>query len=310
MPANPAATPHRLAAIYLKLVLTTAFWGGAFIAGRHLAQHMPHFLAATGRFLAALLPLLIFTLASGGGLQRLDRRSLAATLLLGATGVFAYNAFFLAGLAYIPASRAALIVALSPIMTLVAMRFIAHERWSRLRLGGVLISLLGVSLVITRGEFGAAMAATIGRGEIYIFIAVAAWVAYTITGRYALRGLSAASATTWATLWGTLMLAGPALFELTSGVPAMPDPLSWAAMLYLGVLGTAVAFVWYNQGVAAIGPAATTLFTNLVPVFAVMFSVLLLDERPALASLVGGVLVIGGVMLANHPAAVLAPRRP
>ena len=73
--------------------------------------------------------------------------------------MFAYNTFFLAGLAYIPASRAALIVALSPVATMFVMRFLAHERWTWLRVGGVLISLVGVTLVITRGEFGAALCA-------------------------------------------------------------------------------------------------------------------------------------------------------
>lgn len=293
-----------LAPVYLKLVLSTAFWGGAFIAGRYLAQHMPHFLAATGRFAAALVPLLAYALSREGGLQRLDRRGLVATLLLGATGVFAYNAFFLAGLAHISAARAALIVALSPIMTMLVMRFIAHEHWGRLRVAGVSLSLFGVALVITRGEFGRAVAGTVGLGELYIFLAVAAWVAYTIAGRYALRDLSAASATTWSTLWGTLMLAVPALYELADHATTMPDTLSWIAMAYLGVFGTALAFVWYNQGVAAIGPARTTLFTNLVPVFAVCFSVLLLDEQPATASIVGGLLVIAGVILANRPGAV------
>ena len=88
---------QRLFPVYLKLVVTTAFWGGAFIAGRHLAQHMPHFLAATGRFVSALIPLFAFALVFGDGLQPLDRRNLVATILLGATGVFAYNTFFLAG---------------------------------------------------------------------------------------------------------------------------------------------------------------------------------------------------------------------
>ena len=155
---------QRLFPVYLKLVVTTAFWGGAFIAGRHLAQHMPHFLAATGRFVSALIPLFAFALVFGDGLQPLDRRNLVATILLGATGVFAYNTFFLAGLAYIPASRAALIVALSPVMTMFVMRFLAHERWTWLRVGGVLISLVGVTLVITRGEFGAALAQAAGLG--------------------------------------------------------------------------------------------------------------------------------------------------
>jgi drug/metabolite transporter (DMT)-like permease len=301
------SSPQPLAG-YVKLVLTTAFWGGAFIAGRHLAQHMPHFLAATGRFVAALLPLLAFALATGN-FPRLTRRQVGATLLLGATGVFAYNAFFFAGLAHIPASRAALIVALSPIMTMLVMRVLAHERWSALRFAGVAVSLVGVTLVITRGDLASVLGGAVGLGELWIFLAVVAWVAYTIIGKRALDGLSATAATAWSTLWGTLMLAVPALVELAGGAVRWPDGLSWLAMAYLGVCGTALAFVWYNQAVATIGPARATLFTNLVPVFAVIFSVVFLGERPVLASLVGGVLVVSGVFLANRAGVVTGVQR-
>ena len=293
-----------LSSIYIKLVLTTAFWGGTFIAGRYVAQQMPHFVAASGRFLIALVPLFLFTLTVGGGLTRLSRRQLVGTVLLGATGVFTYNTFFLGGLAHIPASRAALIVALSPIMTMIVMRFLAHEQWTWLRVVGVLLSLTGVSMVITRGDYASVLDGAVGRGELYIFIAVAAWVAYTIIGRYTLAGMSAASATTWSTLWGTLMLLVPAAVDLTAPGFVWPDGLAWLAMAYLGVFGTAVAFFWYNQAVASIGPARATLFTNLVPVFAVIFSILLLDERLVLASVAGGAMVIAGVIMANRPGAV------
>lgn len=291
------------AGVYLKLVLSTAFWGASFIAGRHLAQHMPHFLAATGRFAIALVPLLVFA-ALTNNLPRLTRGQLLATLLLGATGVFAYNALFLAGLKHLPASRAALIVALSPIMTMLAMRVIAREQWRRGRVVGVLLSLCGAALVITRGDFATVLSGAVGLGELWMLLAVVAWVAYTLIGRRAMVGLSATAATAWSTLWGTLMLALPAGYQLARDGAQWPSLMSWAAMLYLGVGATALAFVWYNQAVASIGPARATLFTNLVPVFAVLFSMLLLGERLALASLMGGAMVIGGVFLANRPGAV------
>jgi drug/metabolite transporter (DMT)-like permease len=303
IPAVNASSPP--AAVYLKLVLTTAFWGGAFIAGRHLAQLMPHFLAATGRFAIALVPLLAFAIGRGD-LPRLTRRQLGATVLLGATGVFAYNAFFFAGLAHLPASRAALIVALSPVITMLVMRVLGRERWRRLRAVGVGISLVGVALVITRGE-PAALGGDVGVGELWMFLAVVAWVAYTLLGRYALDGLSAIAATAWSTLWGTLMLALPAAFELARGEAGWPDGASCLAIVYLGVCGTALAFVWYNQAVATIGPALATLYTNLVPVFAVLFSMLFLGERPAFATLAGGAMVVFGVWLANRAGAVTTP---
>ncbi|MBI1907113.1 MAG: EamA family transporter [Rhodocyclales bacterium] len=289
--------------VYFKLILSTAFWGASFIAGRHLAQHMPHFLAATGRFAIALVPLLVFAVLTNN-LPRLTRGQLIATLLLGATGVFAYNALFLAGLKHLPASRAALIVALSPIMTMLTLRLVARERWSRGRVAGVLLSLCGAALVITRGDLAGVLNGAVGLGELWILLAVVAWVAYTLIGRRAMRGLSATAATAWSTLWGTLMLALPAGYQWARDGAQWPSLVSWVAMAYLGVGATALAFVWYNQAVASIGPARATLFTNLVPVFAVVFSMLLLGERLVPASLLGGVMVIGGVLLANRPGGV------
>lgn len=295
-------TARAPAAIYLKLVFATAFWGGAFIAGRHLAQHMPHFVAATARFAVALVPLLAFAIGRGD-FPRLDRGQLVVTALLGATGVFAYNAFFFAGLAELPASRAALIVALSPVLTMAAMRVLGGERWRPSRAAGVALSLAGVTVVITRGDPASALRGEVGLGELWMLLAVVAWVAYTMLGRHALRGLSATAATAWSTLWGAAMLAVPAAAELARGGAGWPDAASWAAIAYLGVCGTALAFVWYNEAVAAIGPGLATLFTNLVPVFAVLLSVLLLGERPAPATLAGGATVVLGVFLAHRAGA-------
>lgn len=69
---------------------------------------------------------------------------------------------------------------------------------------------------------------------------------------------------------------------------------------YLGLIGTALSFVWYSQAVAVMGAARTTQYTNLVPFFGVLLSAILLHEAIPIASVAGGVMVVGGVMLANR----------
>lgn len=287
---------------YLKLTLAALFWGGAFIAGRHLALQLPHFVAATGRFVFASVVLVAYTTRALPGWWRLTRRQLGATLALGATGVFAYNYFFFGGLAHVPAGRASLIIATNPIVTFLVMAALYGQRMRPVQVAGVALSLAGVALVVSRGQWGAALSAAVGIGEALIFAAVLSWVAYAVIARLALGGLSPLVATTWSALWGTLMLAVPGLWQWTAQAQAAPDTLSWLAMLYLGVLGTAVAFVWYFEGIARIGPARTAVFTNLVPVSAVALSMLLLGEQPPLSSLVGGLMVIAGVTLTNRAA--------
>ena len=109
--------------------------------------------------------------------------------------------------------------------------------------------------------------------------------------------LSPLAATTYASLWGTSMLAlaaGPDLFALKPEDFTLPVVLS---VLYLGVLGTSVAFVWYYQAVQRLGAARTVIFNNLVPVFGATLGVLLLGEPLLPSMLLGGAIAVAGVML-------------
>ena len=92
------------------------------------------------------------------------------------------------------------------------------------------------------------------------------------------------------------MAAGPDLLELQAADFTAPVVLS---VVYLGVLGTSVAFVWYYQAVQRLGAARTVIFNNLVPVFGASFGVLLLGEPLLPSMLVGGAIAVAGVMLVS-----------
>lgn len=287
----------------LKLICVAAFWGGTFISGRVLAQAMPHLTISALRFMIALVILMAVAWRFEGGLPKLNRSQFFATLGLGLTGVFAYNLFFLAALERIPAGKTALIVSLSPILTALIVAFILREKLGAKRWFGIIMALVGVSIIVTQGKLlngWQAISQTFELGEGFMLLAVCSWVAYTITSRFALRGLSAIAATTYATLFGALLLSVGALFEIPQLTQSMFNLTNISAILYLGVFGTAVAFIWYSEGVKTIGPARTVVFTNLVPVFGVLFGSLILSEPILPSMLLGGIIVITGVFLTNH----------
>lgn len=294
----PAETP--LWSIYARLVAVPAIWGGTFIAGRIVALNLPVATGSVLRYVIACLALLMAARVLEGGLPRLSRQQLLATLGLGATGIFAYNLFFLGALAHLPASRTSLIIALNPVVTITVASLLLHERLSLRRWAGVALALVGVWIVISRGDVTAALGQSIGKGELLMFGGVCAWAAYTLLGRVALRGLSPLAATTYASLWGTAMLLVLAAPEWPHLQAAAFTPAVWLSALYLGVLGTALAFVWYSQGVQRLGPARTVVFNNLVPVFGACFGVLLLGEALLGSMLVGGAVAVCGVMLASR----------
>lgn len=286
--------------MFVRLVLTTLFWGGTFIAGRFLAQTMPHFMAACLRFCFALLGLAGYARAIGQPVKWPGLRQWGVMLGLGATGIFAYNAGFFAGLGEIPASRAALIVAASPVMTLCAVQVLERKGWLVLQVVGVLMSFFGAVVVVSHGHPASLLNGAVGLGELYIFGAVVAWVIYTLLLRYQKAGLDAMSMTFCSILCGAVLLAIPAAIEWHGAGYPLPTLAGWGAIAYLGLLGTSLSFVWYSQAVAAIGAARATQFTNLVPVFGVLLSAVLLGEAVPWASVGGGVVVVAGVMLTNR----------
>ncbi|MFZ6689743.1 DMT family transporter [Undibacterium sp. SXout11W] len=288
---------------YLKLVAVALFWGGTFIAGRLVAPQIPHMMAAAMRFTVACALLLPLAWKLEGGLPKLNRQQLHATFALGATGIFLYNVCFFSALERMPAGRTALFVALNPIVTALILAALFGERLGLRRWIGIVIAFIGASIVITRGDVSGALhdlSQSIGKGELFMLCAVCAWAAYTIIGKQALKGLSPIAATTYASLWGLVLLLCGATTELAQ---FDISHLTWhvlAALVYLGAFGTVIGFVWYYEGIKAIGPARTAVFNNLVPVFGITLGALLLNEPILLSMVVGGILVIAGVSLTNR----------
>ena len=289
--------------IYLKLLAVALFWGGTFIAGRIVAPQIPHMTAAALRFIVACALLVPLAWKVEGGLPKLNRAQLHATFALGATGIFLYNICFFAALERMPAGRTALFVALNPIVTALILAALFGERLGARRWIGIFIAFVGASVVITKGDLSGAIAdfsQSVGQGELFMICAICGWAAYTIIGRHALKGLSPIAATTYASLWGLLLLMCGASTEWHQ---FEPRHLSWqvlAALLYLGAVGTVIGFVWYYEGVKAIGPARTAVFNNLIPVFGIGLGALLLGEPILISMVAGGILVIGGVLLTNR----------
>ena len=284
---------------YITLTLTMFLWGGTFISGRMLAETVAPASAAFLRFAIASLALLLITRLMTGGLQRPQRNHWLPLILLGATGVFSYNVCFFIGLKHISAGRAALFVACTPlVITLLSLVF-HRERLPLLGFSGILLSLTGAVFVISNGHPQALLHGSFGVGELALLGCVLSWAAYTLIGRSILTTLTPLTSVCYSSLIGALLLLAPALHAgLIHTIPtlALTD---WYNLAYLGIGGTALGFSLYYQGIQKIGATRAGVFINLVPLFALLLSWLLLDESIRYSVLAGGLLVLTGVSLTN-----------
>lgn len=281
--------------VYVRLALTAFSWGGTFIATRVAAQTFEPFTGAGFRYAIAFLFLLPMALWEDGRFFRIKAKQFPPLFIAGCSGIFAYNYFFFHGLKTIPASRAAVIAALNPTFVLIISAIIYRERITLRKFSGMLISLCGVVLVISRGNIFQILSA-METGDLFMLGCPISWAIYTVAGREATKSCSPLQATTWASAIGLFLLL---VMSFTEPFPDTVDLDVWLSLGYLGLIGTVIAFVWYYEGIRRIGATRTAIFNNLVPVSAMLFSVLILKEEVTWYTWVGGGLVISGIVLIN-----------
>ena len=286
--------------LYLKLTLTAVFWGGTFIAGRIVAQEVEPFSAAFLRFVVASAILSGFIFKTQKRLPPLSWKQLLAVSALGLTGVFAYNAFFFSGLKTVTASRASLIITSNPAFIGLFAALIFHERLTPWKILGIALSVSGAAIVVSKGQPLVLFDGNLSLGELCIFGCVASWVAYSLIGKAALTRLSPLVSVTYACVMGAIFLALPALFEgLSFKLPSYSWAV-WLSIIYLGLFGTAFGFIWYYEGIQAIGPSRAGVFINLVPLSALIMAFFILNETLDASILVGATFILSGVYLTNR----------
>lgn len=288
---------------YLKLALVAIIWGGTFVAGRYMSSDLSPVLLASLRFILAALVLVVFLALSKRGFVPMSLGQAVQVTLLGLVGIYAYNLFFFSGLSYIDASRASLIVASNPALMAICGYLFFRERISRVQMAGIALCLLGAGVVIfARAPQGLGSDGGHWLGDALIFGCVLSWVVYSVFCRSVVQAIGALHTVCYSVIAGAAMLSATALFmgEMNGVALRSLSVTDGVCLLYLGVLGSAAAYVMYYDAIQRIGATRAGTFIALNPLTAVLAGVLLLDERLSMAMALGGALVILGILLCNR----------
>jgi len=299
----------------LLMTLPPLLWAGNAVVGRLLVGSVPPIAL---NFLRWALAALILLPLGWRVLRR--RREIAARwpylLALGLLGVSTYNSMQYLALVTSTPINVTLIAASMPAWMLAVGWAGYGERPAARQLTGATLSIAGVLLVIARGEPAALARVAFVRGDLYMLLAIVAWAFYSwlLVRPPALArraggddGDAAAVPWTWAefllaqTLFGTLALAVAAGGEAALGA----EPIRWsgwvaAALVYVAVGPSVIAYRCWGLGVATGGPALAAFFSNLTPVFAALLSAALLGETPRWYHAVAFVLIVAGIVVSSR----------
>lgn len=298
--------------VYLTLAAVTMIWGGTFVAGRFLAGSLSPVFAASLRFLLASAALLGFLWLARIPLARPTPKQWLQLALLGFFGIFSYNLCFFYGLQYINASRASLIVALNPAVIGLASWWLFKERLGRAKTAGIATCIVGAALVIvSRNPQLLAATPDAWIGDLLILGCVLSWGVYSLFSRELNQTLGPVQTVTFSILIGTVMLWILTAVRGELSWQALNDLglAQWLSLIYLGVLGSALAYIGYYDGIRKIGATRSGVFIALNPLTAVILGALLLGEQLMPAMYVGGGLILSGIYLCNKALAPSAKKR-
>ena len=284
---------------YLKLLFAMLVWGGTFTSARLLGNELDPAISAFLRFLIASSFMLVLLYFKEGRLPTITKRQFLPLLGMGLTGIALYNLLFFYGLVYAEAGRGSLIIATNPLLTALGAAFIFKEKFTLIRIFGFLLCITGAVLIITKGDFSALVHEGIGEGELAFIGCAFSWAAYTLIGRFMSDKLSSLAVIAYASCIGTIILLVAALNADLFGAISTLTMNASLNLLYLSLLATVIGFVWFQDGVKALGAAKAAVFIYFMPVSAVFWAWLILGEKFTLVLALGAVLVISGIFLVN-----------
>ncbi len=289
-----AARSRRLAELGALAVMVA--WSFNFVTVKAAISAVPPVGFAFVRFLLAGLLLLGITRWREGSVG-LPRPAAIRIGLLGGLGFGLYQLLWATALALTTAGTSSLLVATTPIFTLLAAVATRAERGHRLRYVGAIVAFAGVSLVAAGSGLRVDGA---GLGDVMTIAAAACWGWYLALSAPLLATYSPLRLTTWAILAGSAVLAAPGLVELATGDLSAVGPRHIAAILYSGIVAGGLANVVLFRAIALLGPSRIANLQFLVPALTIVLAALLLGEPILAVQAAGLAVIVAGIVVARR----------
>ncbi|MET4093440.1 drug/metabolite transporter (DMT)-like permease [Arthrobacter sp. UYCu712] len=275
----------------LYLVLAALFWSGNFVVGQAAVASMTPLDLTFWRWALAAVPLLLLAHFIEKPDWRAVLRRWPVLLLLSALGMSGYTLLLYGALGFTSAVNASLITAANPALIVVMAVVLLGERTTRLGWLGICLGLLGVLIVLTRGELARVFSLSINTGELLMIGAIVVWGFYTIIARR--LDVPAIAATAVQVVIATVTLA-PFAFAMNVRFPDTAAE-GWS-LAYIAIFPSLGSYLFWNLALKTTPPGTAGNYLNLMVVFTAIITVLL-GTPLTLVQVIGGLLVIAGVLL-------------
>lgn len=281
----------------ISLTIVSVLWGLNYPASAYLLQGFSPVVLSTIRICSTSLFLITVAFIHKG----VRKPTLAEWKLLIGAGIFGTlinQTFYFTGLHHTTPSNASLIIAMAPIATIFLERVVYKEKLTMKKTSGAIISLIGVFSIIgvANGSFGVSI------GDLNIVVSMLCLSISLLYIRALTKTLSSYIITIYATTLGSVLMIPAAGVEAVVAGSRFGDTyLMWALIISAGIIAQGIGGFWWNKGVAEVGAGTASMFMNIQPFVAILASHFFLGDPILLNQIIGGILVLLGVFIANMP---------
>jgi len=285
---------------YFKLLTAIAMWGGSFIATKIAVQDVSAVTVVWLRFLIGSLILGVFAWKKKE-LPIPSWKDSLEFLWLGFLGITLHQWLQSNGLVTSEASTTAWLVSTAPVFMAILGWMFLKEQLSWKTAVGILLATLGVLLVVTNGDVSSIFDSGFGApGDVLILISAPNWALFSVLSRPILKRFPSSTVTFYVLLFGWLLTSIQFIFGKHWLDFNQISPAGWISIAFLGVFCSALAYIFYNDGLKTLPSSQVGAFLYLEPFVATLIAAVILSERMAPAALAGGVVIILGVWLVNQ----------
>ncbi|MGJ4930805.1 DMT family transporter [Bradyrhizobium sp. HKCCYLS2038] len=302
--ADPTASPAPARAWianqpYVLLSITALCWAGNAVVGRLAAGHIP---PVTLSFLRWSMAFLIVLPLAWKQLRQdwpAIRSKLGIMIALSVTGIGAFNTLQYWSLEYTQALNTLLLQSGGPLIVALWSMVLLRVHLTLAQAIGIVLSLAGVLLILTRGHPAALAEISFNKGDLIFLVALAVFGFYSVLSikRPQIHGLSMVAFTFGC---GAASLIPLLIWELNTRPVMALDTQNLLSLLYVAIFPSTIAYLCFNRGVLLIGANRAAPFFHVVPVFGSIMAFVFLGEQPQVFHVIGFALVLSGVYAASR----------
>ena len=288
------------ASAFVFLALANLLWAGNWVLGRALRDAVDPISLNFYRWVISILVLAPFALPGLAAKRDVIRRHFGILAFLALIGVSIFQSLVYLGLRSTTTVNAVLINCAAPLFILLGAWALDRERATLRQLAGILVSVTGILVILSRGELAVLRQLEFHAGDAWIVLAVAIWGVYSVLLNRRPPELGGLHFLFVLAVLGTLFLAPAFALQVWHSPPRMPTMSEGLAILYVGLAASVGAFLLWNRGVAVLGPSTGGFMLYLLPLFGTLLAIAFLGETFGAFHAIGIATIIAGVVLATR----------